>query len=247
MGSPQPDTEPPKRDHAGPAHPPLAYGVLSDPMSSYELIIFDCDGVLVDSERLAVRTETAILASLGWPLTEAEVIERFVGRSAEYMHSQIEEHLGRTVDWEDEFESRYREVFQKELRPVEGIVDALEAINTPTCVASSGTHAKIRFSLGLTELLGHFGDRIFSVEDVSRGKPAPDLFLYAAQQMGASPEACAVVEDSPSGIDAALTAGMSAFAFYGGVVPADRLHRPGVSVFDDMRLLPEMLATSLGT
>ena len=207
-------------------------------MASFDLVIFDCDGVLVDSERLAVRTEAEILASLGWALSEAEVVERFVGRSAEYMHRQIEEHLGRAVDWERAFESRYREVFEQELRPVEGIVDVLTSIATPMCVASSGTHAKIRFSLGLTGLLDYFDERIFSVQDVSRGKPEPDLFLYAADRMGASPEACAVVEDSPSGVQAALAAGMSAFAFSGGVVPPEQLQLNGVVVFEDMRTLP---------
>ena len=208
---------------------------------SYELVVFDCDGVLVDSERLAVHTEAEILSSLGWPLTEAEVIERFVGRSAEYMHAQIEAQLGRPIDWEQEFESRYREVFERELRPVEGIAEALRALEKPSCVASSGTHAKIRFSLGLTGLLEHFQGRIFSAQDVARGKPAPDLFLRAANQMGVRPGACAVVEDSPAGIEAALAAGMGTFAYAGGVVPAERLQRDGVLVFDDMRLLPGLL------
>jgi HAD superfamily hydrolase (TIGR01509 family) len=211
---------------------------------SYELVVFDCDGVLVDSERLVVRTEAEILRSLGWPITEDEVIERFVGRSAQYMHGQIEARLGRPVDWEEEFESRYRVVFERELRPVEGIAEALSAIETSSCIASSGTHAKIRFSLGLTGLLGHFQDRIFSAQDVTKGKPAPDLFLYAAKQMGVRPEACAVVEDSPAGVEAALAAGMDAYAFAGGVVPAERLQRDGVLVFDDMRVLPELLGRS---
>jgi HAD superfamily hydrolase (TIGR01509 family) len=211
-------------------------------MMSFELVIFDCDGVLVDSERLAVRTEAQILASLGWPLTEAEVVDRFVGRSAEYMHAQIEQQLGRPVDWEREFESRYRDVFERELRPVEGIVEVLQALRTPTCVASSGTHAKIRFSLRLTGLLDFFQDRIFSVQDVPRGKPEPDLFLYAAERMGIAPTMCAVVEDSPSGLEAALAAGMRVFAFAGGVVPRQRLRHEGVLVFDHMRLLPGLLA-----
>jgi HAD superfamily hydrolase (TIGR01509 family) len=214
-------------------------------MRTFDLIIFDCDGVLVDSERLAVRTETEILASLGWPITQAEVVERFVGRSAEYMHTQIEEQLGRPVDWEQEFESRYREVFEQELCPVEGIVDVLQTVSIPTCVASSGTHAKIRFSLRLTGLLDFFHDRIFSVEDVSRGKPAPDLFLHAAMRMGVSPDTCAVIEDSPSGVEAALAAGMSPFAFSGGVVTSERLQRTGVVVFDEMRLLPDLLSSTV--
>jgi HAD superfamily hydrolase (TIGR01509 family) len=211
-------------------------------MSLCELVIFDCDGVLVDSEQLVVRTEVQILDSLGWHLTEADVIERFVGRSAQYMHMQVEEQLGRPVDWERHFESRYREVFERELRPVQGVVEALEALSPPSCVASSGTHAKIRHSLGLTGLRDFFEDRIFSVQDVRRGKPAPDLFLHAARQMDVLPEACVVVEDSPAGVEAARAAGMTAFAYAGGVVPVERLHGQGVLVFDDMRLLPRLVS-----
>lgn len=214
-------------------------------MGAHELVIFDCDGVLVDSERLAVRTEVEILGSLGWHLTEAEVVERFVGRSAQYMHTQIEQRLGRPVHWEAEFESRYREVFERELRPVEGIFDALRGIDALCCVASSGTHAKIRFSLGLTGLLEHFEGRIFSAQDVARGKPEPDLFLHAAHRLAVVPDACAVVEDSPVGIEAALAAGMHAFAFAGGVVPVERLQGDGVVVFDDMRHLPRLLSPDL--
>ena len=95
-------------------------------MSHFDLVIFDCDGVLVDSERLAIRTEAEILASLGWPLSEADIVDRFVGRSATYMHQAIEDHLGRTVDWDAEFEPRYREVFERELVPVPGVVEALD-------------------------------------------------------------------------------------------------------------------------
>jgi HAD superfamily hydrolase (TIGR01509 family) len=207
-----------------------------------ELVIFDCDGVLVDSERLAVRTEAGILASLGWPLTEQEIVERFVGRSARYMHEQIERHLGRRVDWEAEFEARYREVFARELRPVEGVVEALDHIDLPVCVASSGTHAKIRFSLGLTGLDARFEGRIFSAEDVDRGKPAPDLFLYAAERMSREPSVCAVVEDSVSGVAAATAAGMRVLAFAGGVTPAEKLAVEGAQVFHEMVDLPGLLA-----
>lgn len=210
-------------------------------MTAFELVIFDCDGVLVDSERLVVRTEAQILTSLGWPMSEAEVVERFVGRSARYMHSQIEKALGRSVDWEAEFESPCRAVFARELRPVKGVTEALRALEVPSCVASSGTHDKIRFSLGLTGLLEYFDGQIFSVEDVSRGKPAPDLFLHAAREMGATPAACAVVEDSPAGVEAALVAGMAVFAYAGGVVPPERLEGPGVLVFDTMHQLPQLL------
>ncbi len=206
------------------------------------LVIFDCDGVLIDSERLAVRTEAEILGGLGWPLTEAEITERFVGRSAAYMHAEIERHLGRPVDWEVEFTPRYTEVFERELVPVAGVVEALGQITVPTCVASSGSHEKMALTLGLTGLHERFAGRIFSVDDVERGKPAPDVFLHAARQMGVDPAACAVVEDSVSGVAAALAAGMAVFAFAGGVTPASSLRRDGVVVFSDMRALPDLLS-----
>jgi HAD superfamily hydrolase (TIGR01509 family) len=210
-------------------------------MASFDLVIFDCDGVLVDSERLAVRTEAKILAGLGWPLTIPEIVERFVGRSASYMHKEIERHLGRSVDWDTEFESQYREVFVRELVPVPGVVEALEQIPVATCVASSGSHEKMRFTLGLVGLFDRFQGRIFSVDEVVRGKPAPDIFLRAAEKMGVAPGRCAVVEDSVSGVTAGLAAGMVVFAFAGGVTSAAALTLDSAVVFDDMRALPGLL------
>lgn len=210
-------------------------------MSAFDLVIFDCDGVLVDSERLAVRTEATILAGLGWPLTEADIVDRFVGRSAAYMQDQIERHLGRRIDWEAEFEVHYREVFERELVAVPGIVEALDGIDTPTCVASSGSHEKMRFTLGKTGLLERFAGRIFSGDEVAHGKPAPDIFLFAADRMGVSPGRCAVVEDSLSGVTAGLSAGMAVFAYAGGVTAADALALDGAEVFDHMADLPTRL------
>jgi len=210
-------------------------------MNGFDLVIFDCDGVLVDSERLAVRTESEILSTLGWPLTESDIVERFVGRSAEYMHREIERQLGRTVDWDTEFELRYKEVFEDQLVPVAGVVEALDQIMVPTCVASSGSRAKIRFTLGLTGLLDRFGDRIFSADEVPHGKPAPDIFLYAADQMGVQPRRCAVIEDSVFGVSAGSAAEMAVFAFAGGVTSASKLSLDGAIVFDDMLALPDLL------
>jgi HAD superfamily hydrolase (TIGR01509 family) len=210
-------------------------------MNRFDLVIFDCDGVLVDSERLAVRTEAEILSGLGWPLTESDIVERFVGRSAAYMHGEIERHLGRDIDWEAEFEPRYREVFERELVAVPGVTEALREITTPVCVASSGSHTKMRFTLGRTGLLDRFDGRIFSVDEVANGKPAPDVFLLAAEKMGAPPERCAVVEDSVSGVTAGLAAGMAVFAFAGGVTGAELLSIGEAVVFDDMRDLPASL------
>ena len=210
-------------------------------MGAFDLVIFDCDGVLVDSERLAVRTEAEILTSLGWPLSEADIVERFVGRSAAYMHQEIERHLGRNIDWELEFESRYRSVFERELAPVPGVVAALDQIPIPVCVASSGTHERMRFTLGLTGLYDRFDGRIFSVDEVEHGKPAPDIFLYAAARMDVTPHRCAVIEDSASGVAAGLAAGMAVFAFAGGVTGPMQLSIGDAVVFDKMRDLPEML------
>jgi HAD superfamily hydrolase (TIGR01509 family) len=209
-----------------------------------DLVIFDCDGVLVDSERLAVRIEAEVISALGWPLTEAEVIERFVGRSDAYMQAEIERHIGTAVDWEADFAPRYRETFERELTPVDGVIDALDAIDAiaiPTCIASSGTHDRLRFTLGLTGLSERFEGRIFSASEVANGKPAPDLFLHAAARMGYEPARCAVIEDSVAGVEAAIAAGMPVFAFSGGVTDAATLRRDGAVVFADMRSLPAQL------
>ncbi len=212
--------------------------------SRFDLIVFDCDGVLVDSERLNVRTEAAILTSLGWPVTEADIVQRFVGRSAAFMHAEVERVLGRPVDWEAEIESPCRAVLTRELRPVDGVVEALDRIDAPTCVASSGTHEKIRFSLRLTGLLERFEGRIFSTEDVARGKPSPDLFLHAAARLGRAPSRCAVVEDSVAGVLAGRAADMSVFAYAGGVTPAERLVAGATAVFEAMSDLPGLLAAA---
>lgn len=210
-------------------------------MRRFDLVIFDCDGVLVDSERLAIRTEAEILSGLGWPLSESEIVERFVGRSAAYMHEQIERHLGRSLDWEIEFERRYQEVFERELVVVSGVVEALDRIPVPTCVASSGSHEKMEFTLGITGLFERFRGRIFSADEVEHGKPSPDVFLLAARKMGVSPMRCAVIEDSVSGVTAGLAAQMAVFAFAGGVTTETQLALDGAVVFDDMAVLPRLL------
>lgn len=213
-------------------------------MPRFDLVIFDCDGVLIDSERLAVRTESQILAELGWPLTEAQVIERFVGRSSVYMQAVIEEHIGRPVDWQVEFELRVREVCERELEPVDGVIAALDAITVPSCVASSSSHAMLNFKLGLTGMAERFAGRIFSADDVAHGKPDPAVFLFAADSMAVQPRRCAVIEDSVSGVEAGLAAGMTVFAFSASVTSAQSLQRDDVIVFDSMHLLPELLAQS---
>jgi HAD superfamily hydrolase (TIGR01509 family) len=211
--------------------------------SGIELVIFDCDGVLVDTERLAVRVDVQVLAQLGWVMTEAEVVERFVGLSDSTIREMIEAHTGRRLadNWEQEFQQLYRSAFAESLTAVDGIVEALDGITLQTCVASSGSHDKMRFTLGLTGLLPRFDGRMFSVMEVERGKPAPDLFLHAAARMGVAPAACAVVEDSRFGVEAARAAGMRAFGYAGGLTPAHLLAGSGAVVFTDMRELPRLL------
>ena len=211
-----------------------------------DLVIFDCDGVLVDTERLAVSIDAQVLADVGWPLSEPEIIMRFVGRPDAYMLKEVEEQIGRDIsdDWHGRYAELYRSTFEAELEPVAGIIDALDKIDIQNCVASSGTHDRIRFTLGLTGLWERFAGRVFSVEDVSRGKPWPDVFLHAANQMGTDPQRCVVVEDSAAGVEAARAAGMQVLAFAGSVTPPDRLAGVGTVVFDDMGELPRLLTRS---
>jgi HAD superfamily hydrolase (TIGR01509 family) len=210
---------------------------------SVELVIFDCDGVLVDSERLAIEVDVEALRELGWPLSEAEVTERFVGRSDRDTQAAIEAHLGRKLPdgWQERQQERYRQAFAAALAPVEGVLEALHRIRLPTCVASSGTHAHLRYTLGLTGLYERFAGRIFSAEDVCAGKPAPDLFLHAAERIGAAPAACVVVEDSRAGVQAARAARMRILAFAGGLTRAALLEGRDTVVFDDMQELPGLL------
>ncbi|KQX59637.1 haloacid dehalogenase [Streptomyces sp. Root66D1] len=206
-------------------------------------MIFDCDGVLVDSERIYCRVDREVFAALGAVFTEAEVIDRFVGSSHAMLTSLVEERRGRPLEpgWHSPFEQRYEDALDAELTAVEGVTDVLDALEVPYCLASNGSHADIRRNLGRTGLLDRFEGRIFSARDVARGKPAPDLFLHAAAAMGVPPERCAVVEDSPYGVRAARAAGMRAFGYCGGLTRADRLRGPRTVVFEDMRELPGLL------
>jgi HAD superfamily hydrolase (TIGR01509 family) len=207
------------------------------------LVIFDCDGVLVDTEPLALRVCVGLGAELGWPLTEEEIIDRFLGRSERAVSAQVAERLGDAAAkrWGELYRRRLETAIDAELTEVDGISEALDAIALPTCVASSGRHAKMRRTLGRTGLYERFAGRIFSASEVAHGKPAPDLFLHAAARMGVVPERCAVVEDSQYGVRAARAAGMRSFGYAGGLTPAAWLAGDGTVVFDDMRKLPVLI------
>jgi HAD superfamily hydrolase (TIGR01509 family) len=214
-----------------------------------DLVIFDCDGVLVDSERLTVDVEARLLTELGWPHTAQQVVERWMGRASAYQLGEVEARLGREamLAFDARSSQEIREAFESDLRAVEGIeqlVERLHAAGISTCVASSGTHEKMRHTLGLTGLYETFEGRIFSATEVTHGKPAPDLFLHAARQMGVEPTRCVVVEDSVYGVRAALAAGMTAYGFAGGLTPSEALAAEGAVVFHEMAELVDVLAHS---
>jgi HAD superfamily hydrolase (TIGR01509 family) len=209
----------------------------------FELVIFDCDGVLVDSEPLANRVFTAALHEVGLPLSYQEVCATFIGLSMERCIEIVEQRLGRPVpgDFVARLQARTFEAFRSSLQPVPGIVEALDRIDAPVCVASSGEMEKMELNLGLTGLLPRFEGRLFSATQVERGKPWPDLFLHAASTLGARPAHSAVVEDSLPGVQAARAAGMTVFA-YAGPDRRVALAKAGAVVFDDMQELPSLLA-----
>ncbi|MGI5456806.1 HAD family hydrolase [Streptomyces sp. CA-249302] len=194
----------------------------------YDLVIFDNDGVLVDSEPISNRLLAAYLTELGHPTSYEDSIRDYMGSAMHRVHELVLERTGQRLpaDFDDVFHARVFDAFERELKPVAGATDVLEELaadGVPYCVASSGSHARIRVGHRTTGLDRWFGEeRIFSSEDVGRGKPAPDLFLYAAERMGVAPERCVVVEDSPLGVQAAVAAGMDVYGFT-AMTPAERL------------------------
>ena len=204
-------------------------------MAAIRGVIFDCDGVLVDSEPASNRVLAEILTELGLPTTTEQSMATFMGKSWATNLEIIEERLGRPAP--AGLTERYRAARDAALRdvePVDGILEVLDRIDLPSCVASSGDHGKMAVTLGATGLLDRFRGRIFSAVDLpdGRGKPAPDLFLHAAREMRWEPEATAVVEDSPAGVEAGVAAEMRVFGY--------RVDAP--TRFEDMRELPRLLA-----
>lgn len=210
----------------------------------FELLILDCDGVVVDSEPITMRVLTEMLNELGVSIGAAEANERFIGTTFARTLELIAELLGEALP--EQFVPNYRArtfaAMEAELKPVSGIEAALDQITIPYCIASNGPHVKMRKTLSLTSLLPRFEGRMFSSADVPRGKPFPDLFLFAASHFAVAPAACLVVEDSASGIAAALAAGMPVYGFSGSI-PDGRLVAAGAQkVFRQMSELPSLVA-----
>ena len=186
-------------------------------MMKPDLIIFDCDGVLIDSELLSCRCLSEVLARYGISLGLDQALDLFLGRSATAVLDHYQT-LGRSIpeQFYVELRAAVRAAFLAALCPIEGVRSVLEGLQVPHCVASSSDLDRVSFSLSLTGLAPHFGRRLYSAQMVERGKPAPDLFLYAAERMQAKPRNTLVIEDSVSGVTAAKAAGMTAWGFVGG-------------------------------
>ena len=216
------------------------------------LIIFDCDGVLVDSEPISLAMLTGALNDIGVGLDVETVRIRFAGTSMASIMEQIGREYPVTVPpgFVDDVKARTLLAFDTQLRALAGVREAIERLDIPFCVASSSDPVRIAHSLRLTGLLPLFGGSLFSSSMVARGKPAPDLFLHAAAQCGADPEECLVIEDSVPGVLAAGAAGMRVIGFTGGGHwhhdrSGSDLARAGAEkVFDDYRLFPGIIGAA---
>lgn len=211
--------------------------------STPALVIFDCDGVLVDSEPVANRVLAETLSAHGHPITTEDAAARFTGLGMCEIVTALAAEDGPPLppDFVDRVQGRTFAEFRRSLRPIAGVADALRRITLPVCVASNGAPDKIALSLALTGLAGFFPGRVFDASMVARGKPAPHLFLHAARSMGAAPAESVVVEDSTAGVAAGLAAGMRVLG-YAGAGNARALAASGAEVFQQMADLPALVA-----
>ena len=214
----------------------------------FDLVIFDCDGVLVDSETITNRVFAQMLNEAGIAMSLEDVFEQFTGRSTPQCLAIVAELRKRPVpdEFVQEFHRRATAALQSELKAVPDIETVLATMRVPFCVASSGTHEKMQTTLGITGLLPQFRGKMYSVTEVANSKPFPDVFLYAASQQGVLPSACAVIEDTPTGVAAGVAAGMTVFG-YCGLTPRHRLIEAGAHhTFERMRDLPGLLFARAG-
>ena len=209
------------------------------------LVIFDCDGVLVDSEPIAARLTAEAVSELGWSMSPELAKAEFLGDTFSNIIRRVEEKIGRRVpaDWPARSQANLFAALARELKPVRGVksaIDALLAAGATLAVASQGSHDKMRVTLGVTGLLSVFEGRIFSATEVSRPKPAPDLFLHVAETLGFPPEHTVVIEDSTRGVKAALAAGMRILG-YTASVGRDAIVAAGAEPVDDLAQVPTLL------
>lgn len=210
----------------------------------FDLVIFDCDGVLVDSEPIANRVLCEQLNATGLRIDPADVMQRFVGRTKAGCLELATELLGRPLPehFAEDWDTALFDALRREVKTIEGVTGVLDAIRLPYCVASNGMRARLRLTLESAGLLAYFDGRIFCAEDVAHPKPAPDLFLHAARTMGAQPDRCAVIEDTTTGAKAGAAAGMRVFGYAGGAHSSrDALEGEGAVVFGHMKELMPLL------
>jgi len=218
------------------------------------LLIFDCDGVLVDSEVISAGVLAEALKAHGAEVDEAMVYRRFLGRSMDAVRDVLATDFGLRVReiFDLRLRDRLNERFRRELRPIPGVTQALGKMDVRRCVASSSRPERLRLTLDVTGLLPLFEPHIFSATMVKNGKPAPDLFLHAARRMGVAPSSCVVIEDSPAGVEAAKRAGMRVYAFTGGAHAARCDLATALAalapdaMFDNMLRLPELVSEAVG-
>lgn len=212
------------------------------------LVIFDCDGVLLETELLANQTEVNALKELGYDITLEDYIDLALGRHNHQVTILLKERLGVNLSeqyWKDVIHKQ-QQLFGEQLVSVEGIAEVLPRITIKKCIASSSSMKRLNYTLGITNILPFFENRIFSTELVSRGKPFPDIYLYSAERMNVFPKECVVIEDSLAGIEGALAAGMTVYAFGGGKHITNRMREKlktsGAHLFfDKMQDLPNLL------
>lgn len=221
-------------------------------MSEHELVIFDCDGLLVDSEPLAIGLLAELARDHGWELDPEQAEEHFpAGGTLEACVERIAAHATRPLaeDFVPRYRERLYELLREHVQPVPGVVGALvalEALGLPTCVASNGPRAKIRTSLGTLGLLERFEGRIFSAYELERPKPFPDLYLHAAAALGVEPGRCAVVEDSVPGAQAGVAAGMRVLGYAPTPARAEALAAAGAEPFAHMDALVARISPGSG-
>lgn len=218
---------------------------------TFSAVIWDCDGCLIDSEHIACELSARLLTEAGYTISTEDYVRRFCGQGKTHIFNSIKEDCG--VDYRAHMESidkksLQRDAFRKNLKAIDGINEALDQISVPMAIASGSDYDRLEYTLQLTKLYTRFENRIYSSSLVAKGKPSPDIFLYAAEKIGVSPEECLVIEDSINGVRAGKSAGMTVFGFTQGshifdkTSHSEELLALGADlIFDDMRILPSLI------
>jgi HAD superfamily hydrolase (TIGR01509 family) len=216
-------------------------------VSRFELVIFDCDGVLIDSEPIANVVFSERLATVGIDMTPGEVMRTFVGRSRDTCIAMAGEMRGGKLPagFGAKWDEAFYEALEREVKPIDGVPELLRSLPIPYCVASNGEPGHMERGLRAAGLMPFVEGRLFSAAEVARPKPAPDVYLHAAKTMGFAPAHCAVVEDTPTGVKSGIAAGMTVFGFVGGPQSdAETLRALGATPFARMSRLPALLGVA---